>query len=547
MNKLYEISNTINYHAQIVLDVQKALVIANKEHNWGVNRDLQNIALAVKQLNLLAKNIKNKTFFSFKNTPNAQWLKEIKHNLITHVSSIKGYSELIMEELTQDTMQINMLKSNLEDISGAADYVLALVDNMTTQNFLVSGRPPINGHIGILSSHILESELLQRRLVRDGNLVSIFNMDRDLDFNAMCDGAPMGIKNLDLVLLMLKGDGQNIREEHNNFSATVLKNLKDKFPYLPVIVLSDSNNLMQGIECLNLGAEDFLNKPYNPVVLQTRINISLHKKKAFDREQNFIRELKSNEKILKTAVKSMSNGMGIFEENLLKIYNQVFLDLFNIKNHENLHISSILPQFKSKFTTQVGHRVLEIETKKVNRLKVIIARDITVLHENNKKLHNLINRDSLTGILNRKGFKESLREVKNFSIIFIDCNKFKQANDTYGHQFGDMVLIEISQRLLKIIDNQGIVARLGGDEFACLLRLTRKDEVTIFVKEIIKNCTQPVVFQHISHSIGLSLGIASCFNGNNMEEILKAADMAMYYAKNNRLNYIFYDDYLLIK
>jgi len=153
--------------------------------------------------------------------------------------------------------------------------------------------------------------------------------------------------------------------------------------------------------------------------------------------------------------------------------------------------------------------------------------------------------DSLTGVANRKTYTEELKHVfkekEFFSLSFIDLNKFKAINDTYGHHIGDEVLIEVVKRLEAQMDEEDFLARLGGDEFAII---SRKKKVFLpkFIQKIEKNVIGEHQIDDIKVSIELSIGISMYPDDAKSSTMLaKYADVAMYAAKKRKNCYhVFY-------
>ncbi len=157
------------------------------------------------------------------------------------------------------------------------------------------------------------------------------------------------------------------------------------------------------------------------------------------------------------------------------------------------------------------------------------------------------NYDALTGLANRKLYdkymKNLLKEREFFALLFIDLNKFKVINDTYGHDVGDEVLIEVARRLTASIDEDDMLARLGGDEFVIITKRKK-----VFLPKFIEKLEQTTIGRHqidnVSVLIELSIGI-SLFPDDSKTEIFlrKYADEAMYIAKKAEGKYhIFYED-----
>jgi len=151
------------------------------------------------------------------------------------------------------------------------------------------------------------------------------------------------------------------------------------------------------------------------------------------------------------------------------------------------------------------------------------------------------NFDLLTGLYNREYFVVQLKEFldiaqrknKKLAVVFIDLDRFKEINDSLGHQSGDEVLKIIAKRLKKCVRKSDIVSRFGGDEFVILLYDIDIFEIVSILEKILNQIKQPVVIKGIKYYISASLGISISPNdGSDAEILIKNADTAMYKAKS---------------
>ncbi len=143
-----------------------------------------------------------------------------------------------------------------------------------------------------------------------------------------------------------------------------------------------------------------------------------------------------------------------------------------------------------------------------------------------------------------QAFKISKRTGEKVAILFLDLDGFKRINDTFSHRRGDLVLKRISQRLKSIVREMDTVARIGGDEFVITLRVKNVKGVTRVINEIIKGISKPITIGN--HRVSLSASIGVSFypdDGNDIEELIHKADMAMYSVKTKgKGGYAFYRD-----
>lgn len=160
-----------------------------------------------------------------------------------------------------------------------------------------------------------------------------------------------------------------------------------------------------------------------------------------------------------------------------------------------------------------------------------------------ERLEFIASHDDLTGLLNRAAFNNRLDELlektaesgSEFGMLLLDLDEFKPINDCFGHRAGDVVLIEISARLLNTVRGRGHVARVGGDEFAVLLtKVTDADDLEDIARDLIRVVQLPVKCGQHELSVGISVGAAICDKKlASPEKIMMAADEALYRAKEN--------------
>lgn len=157
--------------------------------------------------------------------------------------------------------------------------------------------------------------------------------------------------------------------------------------------------------------------------------------------------------------------------------------------------------------------------------------------------------DNLTGLPNRLLFHDRLaqalvagkRDGRGCAVIFMDLNRFKPINDTYGHRTGDVILKQVANRIEGCVRKSDTVARIGGDEFAILLTQTTATAVAEkVVREIAAELSKPFDIHDKHLHIGVSAGIAFYpLNGSDGTSLLDAADDAMYCAKASSGLYCF--------
>ncbi|WP_172656827.1 putative bifunctional diguanylate cyclase/phosphodiesterase [Domibacillus robiginosus] len=172
------------------------------------------------------------------------------------------------------------------------------------------------------------------------------------------------------------------------------------------------------------------------------------------------------------------------------------------------------------------------------------------LAEKSQKLQHMAFYDELTGLPNRYMLNEHLHNAlvqcrdkkQQLAVLFLDLDKFKSINDALGHGVGDLLLQQVSERLVSIIKNGGFAARHGGDEFIIVLENTNKEHVVKIINLILFRFIAPFVLNKKKYFITPSIGISMYPNdAENEETLIKYADRAMYAAKEHpSKNYSFY-------
>jgi diguanylate cyclase (GGDEF)-like protein/PAS domain S-box-containing protein len=173
---------------------------------------------------------------------------------------------------------------------------------------------------------------------------------------------------------------------------------------------------------------------------------------------------------------------------------------------------------------------------------VTTCEDISNQKEAEKKIHRLAYFDPLTGLPNRGMFQDRLRQALALAhrenhivcLVFLDLDNFKDVNDTYGHDFGDKLLREVSERLAGSMRESDTLARLGGDEFVVILTsVTSMESTATAVQRLLAIFSHPFVIETRKVYSSASIGIALYpDDGQDAEGLLKCADTAMYHAKN---------------
>lgn len=177
-----------------------------------------------------------------------------------------------------------------------------------------------------------------------------------------------------------------------------------------------------------------------------------------------------------------------------------------------------------------------------NEIEAIVktSRDITERKKADHEIWRSANFDLLTGIGNRRFFIDRLehtlveaeRNNSSFALLFIDLDRFKQANDQLGHEAGDRLLVQVAQRMGTSVRETDTLARLGGDEFTLILKQTSQDGAKEAARALLTSLER--VFEIDSHQVHISASIGVTFypdDGMIVSRLMHNADQAMYHAK----------------
>ena len=186
-------------------------------------------------------------------------------------------------------------------------------------------------------------------------------------------------------------------------------------------------------------------------------------------------------------------------------------------------------------------------------LEKAVAERTAELEQAKARAQHLADHDALTGLPNRRLLEDRLtqalalsqRNRKQTAVMFIDLDRFKPINDSLGHSVGDVLLKEVSQRLVNQLRVGDTICRIGGDEFVVVLpEVKRSSDVAQVAQKVIEQVSQPAVIDERELAVTCSIGIAVYpDDGHDAETLIRNADAAMYHAKElGRANYQFFTE-----
>ena len=215
-----------------------------------------------------------------------------------------------------------------------------------------------------------------------------------------------------------------------------------------------------------------------------------------------------------------------------------------------------LQQVNAELTKQVTERIdIESELRETQNDLLEVRADLSKSQEKEKDALHIALHDPLTGLPNRllleqyldHGLTQSRRYGHKLALMFIDLDKFKNINDSYGHDIGDRVLITVAKRLQAFVRGEDIVSRWGGDEFVCvLLNINLESDVISLAEKMVARISETCEFDGIVLSISAAIGIAICpRDGETAEILFKQVDRAMYRSKGTDQRVMLFQDSIL--
>ncbi len=223
-----------------------------------------------------------------------------------------------------------------------------------------------------------------------------------------------------------------------------------------------------------------------------------------------------------------------------KFHHAIANGYFESKQTQNEQKQQFIGQHKSGYTFHIQCSLTSIDLSGEKSF-LFIAKDITDRKEYETRLTHLANFDSLTGLSNRTLFHDRLehaiaqakRNNTRLSLLFIDIDRFKPVNDTYGHHIGDLLLTTVAKRIARCIREGDTLSRLSGDEFTIILEgIEHDDDAAKIAETIIRTLRKPYNLKGNELFSSVSIGITTYPDDDaDINNLIKNADTAMYRAK----------------
>ena len=375
-----------------------------------------------------------------------------------------------------------------------------------------------------------------------------------------------------------------------------IKNIRSlpKGEHAPILMITGLDDLESITRAYDLGATDFLTKPVNLFILPHRVQYLLRSKLTSDALRSSQAKLDNAQRIarlgnwewkLDSAELSWSREfgrvLGVAGNKTLARWSDVLEYIEDVDRNDVSLLADEAAAMGLPFNTEFSVQAAGEDSLRTVRMEAEphlddngncthmlgTIQDVTERVNAQKQIHDLAYYDLVTGLPNRARLNEQLqytlqlaaRNNTRFSLLFLDLDHFKQVNDTLGHDAGDDLLREVSDRLSSVIretdvvsinryqddgrESQHTVARIGGDEFVVLLgHVNRAEDAARVAERIAKRVSEPYSICDQSVSVTTTIGISVYpADGTDSDSLMKSADVAMYHAKESGRNgYQFY-------
>ncbi|AZD11039.1 Sensory box/GGDEF family protein [Pseudomonas chlororaphis] len=381
---------------------------------------------------------------------------------------------------------------------------------------------------------------------------------------------------IDLVLLDVQ------MPEMDGFEVARLMRGSQRTRLTPIIFLTANEQSKDAvIKGYASGAVDYLFKPFDPQILRPKVQALLEQQRNRRALQRLSHDLESARAFNASVLDNAAEGILVVDESGgIRFANPAISRLLNAPVNE-LEGSALLDYLQkphvplwaeselyasyrkgetyrlhdATLRTSAGQQVsvalscapLPSEQKAM----VVTLLDMSEVRHLHQQLEYQAVTDPLTGLLNRRGFYQTVeslllrseRSDKSLVLLYLDLDGFKRVNDSLGHDAGDRVLRWVSEQMKACLRSFDILARMGGDEFTALLELEFPEQAAKISEKLIERISICQQIDGLEVALGASIGIAiypDC--GSNLDGLMRAADIAMYESKRaGRQQYRYYD------
>lgn len=333
------------------------------------------------------------------------------------------------------------------------------------------------------------------------------------------------------------------------------------------------------------GAVDYLFKPFDPQILKPKVQALLEQQRNRRMLQRLTRELESARAFNASILENAAEGILVVDEGgSIDFANPAISRLLDapVEKLQGAHMLDLIqlpcanlwPE-SDFYQAYLGRQIFRVHDAQLRTLggqlvpvalscaplpaeqkaMVVTVLDMSVVRSLHQQLEYQAVTDPLTGLLNRRGFYQTAesallrneRSDKAKALMYMDLDGFKRINDLLGHDAGDTVLRWVADQLKECLGSEALLARMGGDEFTALFDgLPYPEQAGRYAEKLLERMSSFQQVDGLEVNLGVSIGIATYPDcGANVEGLLRAADAAMYAAKQaGRQQYRFYDQEL---
>ncbi len=356
----------------------------------------------------------------------------------------------------------------------------------------------------------------------------------------------------------------------------VLRGLSSKGMPVPVVMLTGEGNESVAVEALKLGASDYVVKDVEIRyldLLPAVINRVFSKQQLIKERRRMEDEIRETEERYRKLVELSPDGISIHAGgkfvfinpagalilgaahpdqiigmSALDVVHPDFKEISKKRKEQLENDVEMVPWIEEKYVRLDG-RVIDVEVAAIRfsyegkQAVQRLFKDITERKQVEQRLERLALYDTLTGLPNRMLFFDRLNQLlalarRNqyvLALLYMDLDNFKHINDTFGHEVGDLVLIEVSKRMTSCTRSSDTVARMGGDEFIGICaRIAAPGDAAVVASKVIAVLARPFRIKGLELAMGVSIGSSIYpLDGDDAETLVNKADAAMYKIKQS--------------
>ena len=356
----------------------------------------------------------------------------------------------------------------------------------------------------------------------------------------------------------------------------VIRGLSSKGIPVPVIMLTGEGSESVAVEALKVGASDYIVKDLEVRYLELLpavINRVFSRQQVSKERRRMEDAIRESEERYRKLVELSPDGISIHAEgkfvfmnpagarmlgashpdqiigmSALDVVHTDFKEISKKRKEQLENGVEMVPWIEEKYVRLDG-RVIDVEVAAIRfsyegkQAVQRLFKDITERKQVEQRLERLALYDTLTGLPNRMLFFDRLnqflalarRSQYVLALLYMDLDNFKHINDTFGHEVGDLVLIEVSKRMTSCTRSSDTVARMGGDEFIGICaRIAAPGDAAVVASKIIAVLAMPFRIKGLELAMGVSIGSSIYpLDGDDAETLVNKADAAMYKIKQS--------------